>query len=168
MLAYPAALGAATLVLAAKGLWKPIGVLTAAVCVGFALWSALEHGDLSRLTIRTWTTAPLGTPGLALEGTRARSYPDASQVAYAALGRNSEDGHAALIDESIGYPTLYFHPDPFYQQKKIDEGIACGPSRGTRLVGVHHRPLRPHSGRARLGGVRSRRPARCSRRATTS
>ena len=134
LLAYPAALGAATLVLAAKGLWKPIGALTAAVCVGFALWSALKHEDLSRLTIRTWTTAPLSTPGLALEETRARSYPDASQVAYAVLGRNSEDGHAAFIDESMDLRCRYFHQYPFYRQAQLDETIACVRREDPRLV----------------------------------
>ena len=125
LLAYPAALGTATLVLGSKALWKPLGALTTAACVAFALWSSLKHEDLSRLTIRTWTAAPLSTPGLALEETRARSYPDEPRVAYAVFSRNSEDGHAAFVDESMDLRCRYFHQYPFYRQEQLDETLDC-------------------------------------------
>ena len=134
MLAYPAALGAATLVFAGRSLWRPLGAAAAAAFVLFALWSSLKHEDLSKLTIRTWTTAPLSTPGLALEDTRARSFPNADRVTYAVLGRNTEDGHAAFVDSAMDLRCRYFHQYPFYRQGQLEETLDCVEREDPRLV----------------------------------
>ena len=135
MLAYPAALGAATLVLAAKGLWRPLGALVAAACVGFALWSALKHEDLSQLTIRTWTTAPLSTPGLALEETRARARsrtrpawrtPCSAAIPRMGMRRSSTSRWTSAAATSTSTPST--------EQEQLDETIACVRREDPRLV----------------------------------
>jgi hypothetical protein len=125
LLSYPAALGAATLVVALRSLGKPAGAVTAVVVVLFAGWSSLKHEDLSRLTLRTWTTEPLSTPGLTLEAARARFVGKAGRVTYAVFGRNTEDGHAAFVDETIDLRCRYFHQYPFYRASQLQETIDC-------------------------------------------
>lgn len=125
MLAYPAALGAATLVLAAKSLWKPLGAAAAVACVAFAGWSSLKHEDLSRLTLRTWTTAPVSTPGVTLEGARRHWFPNADHVPYAVFGRNTDDGHAAFLDGAMDLSCRYFDQYPFYRDAQLQETIDC-------------------------------------------
>jgi hypothetical protein len=124
LLAYPAALGAATIVVAANDLWKPLGVVAAAVLVGFAAWSSLKNEDLSRLTTRTWTTEPVSTPGAALESTRETWFPAAASVAYAVFGRNTEDGHAAFV-KGMDLRCRYFHQYPFYRDVQLQETLDC-------------------------------------------
>lgn len=125
LLAYPAALGAATIVLAMSGRSRTLAALAAAAFVGFAAWSSLKNEDLSTLTIRTWTKEPLSTPGTALEATRARSFPAADRVTYAVLGRNTEDGHAAFVAHAMDLRCRYFHQYPFYQREQLDETLRC-------------------------------------------
>ena len=125
LLAYPAALGAATFVVALQSLWKPLGVLAAGALVFFALWSSMKHEDLSKLTAQTWTTDPLSTPGLALEATRARFFSGADRVTYAVFGRNTEDGHAAFVDTSMDLRCRYFHQYPFYREDQLEETLEC-------------------------------------------
>jgi hypothetical protein len=134
LLAYPAALGTATLVLALKELGKPLGVLAAALCVLFAGWSSLKHEDLARLTTGTWTTAPVSTPGLALEETRARYFPNANRVTYAVFGRNTEDGHAAFVDGAMDLRCRYFHQYPFYRADQLDETLDCARNEQPMLI----------------------------------
>jgi hypothetical protein len=125
LLAYPAALGTATLVVALNDVWKPLGFVAAAACVVFAGWSSLKHEDLSKLDTRTWTSEPLSTPGLALEETRDRFFRNAPRVTYAVFGRNTEDGHAAFVDASMDLRCRYFHQYPFYRDDQLAETLAC-------------------------------------------
>jgi hypothetical protein len=125
LLAYPAALGVATLVLALKDFWKPLGAVAAAACVLFASWSSLKHEDLSKLTVRTWTKAPLSTPGVALEAARGRLFASVDPVTYAVFGRNTEDGHAAFVDETMDLGCRYFHQYPFYSASQLEETLDC-------------------------------------------
>lgn len=125
LLAYPAALGAATLVLALKDVAKPLAIAAAVGCVLFAGWSSLKQEDLSTLSIRTWTTKPLSVPGLALEATRVRSFANEDQVTYSVFGRNTEDGHAAFVDDSMDLRCRYFHQYPFYRDRQLEETIDC-------------------------------------------
>lgn len=159
LLAYPAALAAATFVLAGRQLWRPLGVVAAACCVGFAAWSSLKHEDLSRLTLRTWTTAPVSTPGLALESTRQRLFPDARHVSYAVFGRNTEDGHAAFLDDSMDLSCRYFHQYPFYRQAQLDETLDCARRTRPRLILVTTSLYDPMPGEPRwerfVAGVRA-------------
>ncbi len=125
MLSYPLALGAATLVLGMEGIARPLGAITAAVCVVFALWSSLKLEDLSNLTMHTWTTKPPSTPGLTLESARRQAVPGAGRVTYAVLGRNTEDGHAAYVDSEMDLSCRYFHQYPFYRQGQLEETMDC-------------------------------------------
>ena len=125
LLAYPAALGAAMTVVGLRGLWKPLGAAAAAACVVFALWSSLKLEDLAELTIKTWTVKPVSVPGLALESTRRRVYPEGERVTYAVLGRNTEDGNAAFVDRTMDLSCRYFHQYPFYREAQLSETIDC-------------------------------------------
>ena len=133
LLAYPAALGVVTLVLALEAVWRPLGVLTAAACVGFAFWSSLKHEDFSRLTASIWTTAPVSTPGLALEETRSRAFPEADHVTYTVFGRNTEDGHAAFVN-GMDLRCRYFHQYPFYRRAQLDETLVCARREDPMLI----------------------------------
>ena len=62
LLAYPAALGCATLVLGLRERWKPLAVGAAATCIALAVRASLGQEDLSALSVRRWTTAPVSTP----------------------------------------------------------------------------------------------------------
>jgi hypothetical protein len=124
LLAYPAALGAATVVAAAKSLWKPLGLVAAVVLVGFAVWSSLKNEDLSRLAIRTWTAEPVSTPGTVLESTRETWFPTAPSVTYTVFGRNTEDGHAAFV-KGMDLRCRYFHQYPFYRDAQLQETLDC-------------------------------------------
>jgi hypothetical protein len=133
LLAYPAALGTATLVVALKDHWKPLGIAAAAACVLFAAWSSLKQEDLSRLSLRTWTTEPVSTPGLALESTRARSFPEAGRVTYAVFGRNTEDGHAAFVHD-MDLRCRYFVQYPFYRDGQLGETLDCARQAAPMLI----------------------------------
>lgn len=133
LLAYPAALGAAMLVVALQDLWKPVGVATAVLCVLFAARASVEHDNLSALALRAWTPKPLSTPGLALESTRARFFPDADRVTYAVFGRNTEDGHAAFVHR-MDLRCRYFVQYPFYRRSQLDETLDCARREKPQLI----------------------------------
>lgn len=124
LLAYPAALGTAMLVVAVKVFWKPLGVATAVLCVLFAVRASAEHDDLSMFSLRAWRAEPLSTPGLALESTRARFFAATDRVPYAVFGRNTEDGHAAFV-HGMDLRCRYFVQYPFYRKSQLAETLNC-------------------------------------------
>ena len=81
LLAYPSALGCATLVVALRRAWRPLAIVAATTCIAFAVRASLGQADLSTLSARTWTIAPVSTPGTALEATRVRLFPDVTRCA---------------------------------------------------------------------------------------
>jgi hypothetical protein len=125
LLAYPVALACATFVVAFAGVWKPLGIIAATVCVGLAARASLGQLDLSTLSASTWTSAPVSTPGTALEATRSRFFPTSRRVTYAVFGRNTEDGHAAYVARSMDLRCRYFHQYPFYRDGQLQETIDC-------------------------------------------
>jgi hypothetical protein len=134
LLAYPAALGCATLVVALRRLWRPLGVAAAAICIALAARASLGQEDLSALSIRTWTVAPVSTPGTAHEATRARLFPDGRRVSYAVFGRNTEDGHAAFVSRSMDMQCRYFHQYPFYREAQLQETLDCARRSQPQLI----------------------------------
>ena len=125
LLAYPAALGCATLVLGLRERWKPLAVGAAVACIALAARASLGQEDLSALSVGAWRTAPVSTPGTALEATRARLFPDGRRVSYAVFGRNTEDGHAAFVSRSMDLQCRYFHQYPFYREAQLRETLDC-------------------------------------------
>jgi hypothetical protein len=134
LLAYPAALGCATVVLALRRVWRPLAIVAATTCVAFAVRASLGQADLAALSIRTWTTAPVSTPGTALEATRARLLREATRVPYAVFGRNTEDGHAAFVARSMDLRCRYFHQYPFYREAQLRETIDCARREKPELI----------------------------------
>lgn len=135
MLAYPAALGAATLTLAASR-WLDVraAAVAASACVAFAAWSCLKHEDFSSFTLRTWSSAPVSTPGTTLEGARSRWYGDVNRVPYMVFGRNSEDAHAAFIGDELDLACRWFHQYPFYRDEQFAETLDCARRQRPMLV----------------------------------
>jgi hypothetical protein len=124
LLAYPAALGTAALVVALRDHWKPLGVAAATVCMLFAARATVEHEHLSQLELGAWRAELLSTPGLALESTRVRSFPNEEPVTYAVFGRNTDDGHAAFVHR-MDLRCRYFVQYPFYRQGQLAETLDC-------------------------------------------
>jgi hypothetical protein len=134
LLAYPISLACATFVVAFGGAWKPLGIVAAVICIGFAVRASLGQLDVSAWSASMWTTAPVSTPGSALEATRARFFPDARRVPYAVFGRNTEDGHAAFIARSMDLRCRYFHQYPFYRSAQLQETIDCARRERPELI----------------------------------
>jgi hypothetical protein len=112
------------LVVALRDFWKPLGVCAAVVCVLFAARASVGQEDLSTLALRARTTKPLSTPGLALESTRLRFFPNAARVTYAVFGRNTEDGHAAFV-QRMDLSCRYFVQYPFSRDSQLAETLDC-------------------------------------------
>jgi hypothetical protein len=135
MLAYAAALAAATVVAAASrslGTWA--GLAVAAACVVFAAWSSLKHEDIGNLSLQAWSSAQASTPGAALEDTRVRFFGKAERVPYMVFGRNTEDGHAAFVGDQLSLECRWFHQYPFYREEQFSEILECARRRRPMLV----------------------------------
>lgn len=135
LLAYPAVLMAATVISAASGaLGERAGMATAVVCVLFASWSSLKHEDVSKLSLRAWSSPQLSVPGAALERARIRSFDGAGRVTYMVFGRNSEDAHAAFINDAFDLSCRWFHQYPFYRDEQFVETLECARREKPMLV----------------------------------
>ena len=134
LLAYPAALVAATLVAAtAVALGPRAGALAAAVCVLFALWSSLKLEDRIRIA-PAWTTAGTSTSSQALEEARRRFYADAERVTYMAFGGNSENAHAVFISDRFDLVCRWFHLYPHSTDDQLDETTECSEREEPALI----------------------------------
>jgi hypothetical protein len=150
MLAYPAALGAATVVSAATlAFAERMGVAVAAACVLFALWSSLKLEDLENLSLRPWSSAQVSTPGTALEGARVRFFENGERVPYLVFGRNTEDGHAAFVGDELSLECRWFHQYPFYRDEQFAETLECARTRRPALVLVTQSFYDPMPGQPR-------------------
>ena len=105
----------------------------AAVCVGFALWSAGKHED--RLEISSlWRTTPISPGADALEKARARYYASADPVTYMVFGGNSENAHAAFLEDGFDLSCRWFHLYPVSVDRQFEETLACGRRERPMLV----------------------------------
>lgn len=134
VLAYPAALIAATLVSAvAIRLGARAGAIAAAVCVLFALWSSLRSDD--RLGMSTgWTSSGGSASSDALEEARKRFFGDAERVSYMAFGGNSENAHAVFISHRFDLVCRWFHLYPHSTDDQLHETTACSERERPMLI----------------------------------
>jgi hypothetical protein len=134
LLAYPAALIAATLISAvASSLGERAGALMAAVCVLFALWSSVKNEN--RLEISpVWTSAGGSASSDALEQARTRFYPGDDRVTYMAFGGNSENAHAVFISPRFDLACRWFHLYPYSPDDQLDETIDCARREHPELI----------------------------------
>ena len=125
MLAYPAALIAATgITIVAQRLGSVAGVVLAAACVAFALWSSVKHE--SRIDISAaWKTRPHAGGAVALERARERLHAGDDHVSYFVFGGNSENGHGAFISDDFDLACRWFHIYPGALTKYFDETVDC-------------------------------------------
>jgi hypothetical protein len=134
VLAYPAALVAATLVSAAAIRLGPrAGVVASAACVGFALWTSLHNGD--RLGMSTaWTSSGGSVSSEALEEARMRYFGDAERVTYMAFGGNSENAHAVFISDRFDLACRWFHLYPHSTDDQLEETTECSRREDPMLI----------------------------------
>ena len=134
MLAYPAALIAATLISVAAGTFgSRAAAATAALCIVFALWSSLKNED--RLDVSAaWTTTPISAGADALEKARTRFYPESETVTYMVFGGNSENGHAAFFAEDFELTCRWFQLAPISLDWQFEETLECARHERPMLV----------------------------------
>ena len=125
MLAYPAALIAATLIyVVAISFGQRAGAAAAAACVLFALWSSMKNEDRVRVS-PAWTSAPISASAEALEKARVRFYKRFDRVTYMAFGGNSENAHAVFISHKFDLVCRWFHLYPYSTDDQLDETTDC-------------------------------------------
>jgi hypothetical protein len=134
MLAYPAALIGATLIsVASSAAGARVGVAAAVACVAFALWSVGKHEE--RLEVSpAWRTTPISPGAVALEKARARYFDGSDPVSYMVFGGNSENAHAAFLDDGFELSCRWFHLYPNSLDRQFEETLACGRREAPMLV----------------------------------
>ena len=134
LLAYPAALIAATMISAvAVSLGNRAGAVVATACVLFALWSSVKNED--RLELSPGWTAAGGSAGSdALEQARTRFYSGDERVTYMAFGSNSENAHAVFISPRFDLVCRWFHLYPYSPDDQLEETIDCARSERPELI----------------------------------
>ena len=134
MLALPAALAGATLVaFAATSLGQRAGVVAAAACVAFALWVPLQE-ELDTFPTSAWAGPPYSTGAELLEEARVRFYPNSEEIPYVVFGSNSDNAHAAFIDDAFDLACRWFHLYPHSSREQLAETIECAHSRSPELA----------------------------------
>jgi hypothetical protein len=126
VLAYPAALIAATLISAvALSVGQRAGAVTAVACVAFALWSCLGSENPQRQLTTSWTAHGGSASSEALEQARARFYPRSAAVTYMVFGSNNENAHAVFISHRFDLACRWFHLYPYSPDDQLEETTAC-------------------------------------------
>lgn len=133
MLAYPAALGVATLVAYANSVARMAGVGVAVFCSVFALWSTAKL-ETEGLSLRAWTEAPARVPSTELERARLRYYADERAVSYMVFGSNSENAHAVFVDGAFDLSCRWFHLYAFNRPELFRETIHCAEENTPELI----------------------------------
>jgi hypothetical protein len=134
MLAYPAALIGATLVaVASSTAGARVGVAAAVTCVAVALFAVAKHEE--RLEVSPgWRTTPISPGAVALEKARARYIAGSEPVSYMVFGGNSENAHAAFLDDGFELSCRWFHLYPNSLDRQFEETLACGRRETPMLV----------------------------------
>lgn len=134
MLAYPAALIAATLISAvAVSLGPRTGAIAAALCVVFTLWSSVKNDGGLEISA-AWRSSGSSPSSDALEQARTRFYGGAERVTYMAFGGNSENAHAVFISDRFDLVCRWFHLYPHSTDDQLDETTDCSRSEKPMLI----------------------------------
>jgi hypothetical protein len=134
MLAYPAALIAATLIsVVAIMLGQRAGAVAAAACVVFALWSSAKNED--RLAISSgWTSDEVSATAGALEEARARLPDPTERVRYMVFGGNSENAHAVFLEDGFDLVCRWFFLFPHSLDAQLEETTECSRRERPELI----------------------------------
>jgi hypothetical protein len=134
MLAYPAALIAATLIsLVTVTLSERAGVVAAAACVLFALWASVKNEDRIQIS-PAWTADAVSASATALEDARARFYSPSDRVTYMVFGGNSENAHAVFVSDKLDLVCRWFHLYPHSTDGQLEETTECSRQEDPMLV----------------------------------
>lgn len=134
LLAYPAALIAATLIAAvAKSFGQRAGTIAAAVCVVFALWSSMKQAGGLEVS-PAWRSSGSTPSSDALEQARKRYYGNSERVTYMAFGGNSENAHAVFISGRFDLVCRWFHLYPHSTDDQLDETAECSRRENPMLI----------------------------------
>ena len=139
MIAYPGTLLVAFLVgsVIAAG-WPAIPRLVA-ICASFAIGVVLLGGRVNpgvdtAMPLSRWWREPYSYTAEALISARTEQPAASSEVSYAHLGANDEDGHAAFLDGSFELACPVFHQYVFTPD--LDAVLGCIEDRQPDLVVV--------------------------------
>jgi hypothetical protein len=126
VLAYPAALIAATLISAVgTSAGQRAGAIAAVACVAFALSSVLRSENPQQQLTTPWTARGGSASSEALEQARTRFYPLSTTVSYMVFGSNNENAHAVFISHRFDLVCRWFHLYPYSPDDQLDETTGC-------------------------------------------
>jgi hypothetical protein len=125
MLAYPATLMGATFVAAlAARFGSRAAALGAALCVAFAFWSSAKNEDGIRIS-PAWSATPISVGADLMNQARHRYYPGPEHVTYMVFGGNSENAHAAFLEDGFDLSCRWFHLYPVSLDSQFEETLDC-------------------------------------------
>ena len=125
MLAYPATLMGATFVAAlAARFGSRAAAVGAALCIAFAFWSSAKNEDGIRFS-SAWSTTPISVGADLMNEARHRYYPRSERVSYMVFGGNSENAHAAFLEDGFDLSCRWFHLYPVSLDSQFEETLDC-------------------------------------------
>jgi hypothetical protein len=135
MLAYPGALLAAVAALAAERVRAKVPrlALQAAVTAAAVLLLGGSKPGVAGGPVSTWFHGVRSGTAEALEQARSR-LPAESEVSYAHLGQNDEEGHAAFLGGGWTLACARFHQYPWTPASALDGVLDCVRDRRPTLV----------------------------------
>ena len=134
MLAYPATLMGATFVAAlAARFGARAAAVGAALCVAFAFWSSAKNEDGIRIS-PAWSATPISVGADLMNQARDRYYPGSDHVSYMVFGGNSENAHAAFLEDGFDLSCRWFHLYPVSLDSQFSETLDCARRERPELV----------------------------------
>ncbi len=142
-----------------------VAAAAAAYASAFALWSALKPRTARGVV--AVADDPDQPRADALEKARARFYPPPTRSTYMVFGGNSENGHAAFLEDGFDLRCRWFHLYSVSPTDQFDETLACARRETADARPGHARLLRRRSQERFRTGARSCASARRFSRAGT-
>jgi hypothetical protein len=134
MLAYPATLMGATFVAAlAARFGSRAAAVGAALCIAFAFWSSAKNEDGIHIS-PAWSATPISVGADLMNDARRRYYPASEHVSYMVFGGNSENAHAAFLDDGFDLSCRWFHLYPVSLDSQFEETLDCAQREKPELV----------------------------------
>ena len=134
MLAYPATLMGATFVAALGARFGArAAAVGAALCVAFAFWSSAKNEDGIRIS-PAWSATPISVGADLMNQARDRYYPGSDRVSYMVFGGNSENAHAAFLEDGFDLSCRWFHLYPVSLDSQFSETLDCARRERPELV----------------------------------
>ncbi len=126
MLAFPLVLVAAVLVAVAMSYGgRRLGVLAAGVCI-FSLFLSSARAEVRNgVSVGAWFADAQSVTATALETARRRYYDGVERVTYMHFGQNTENAHAAFINDAFALACPRFHQYPHDPSAELTDTLEC-------------------------------------------